>query len=108
MHPILGFPIGIPQAFVGDDVTLLSRNRTGDKKAQKTKKSEFQILLSCRVIHVDQWITAHHQAARPPRPFKAHLMPRHEQRIQHVAFLGVELAVSHYVEIVLTTMSLQL
>jgi len=42
MHPILRFPIRIPQAFVGHDVTLLSRDKTGHKKAQKTQKNKME------------------------------------------------------------------
>src|SRR5689334_8784133 len=46
-----------------------------------------------RVVHIDELISAHRQPDRRPRHrLGRHLVPRHRSGVEHIAFLGVELA----------------
>ena len=58
---------------------------------QDTGANIFIRLLTSRVLHVNEIVSAQGQAAGKPRPFEPHLMPAHGRRVEDVPLAANEL-----------------
>src|SRR5713226_4918669 len=61
------------------------------RRGQDTGATIFIRLLTSRVVHVNEIVSAQGQAAGKPRPFEPHLMPGHGRGVEDVPLAANEL-----------------
>src|SRR5258708_38193614 len=62
------------------------------RRSQDRGANIFIRLLTSRVVHVNEIVSAQGQAAGKPRPFEPHLMPGHGRGVEDVPLGATELA----------------